>query len=474
MVSAGALRIICLTATLFSLCAVTWTSGQKAESHELTISHVTVIDVRSGQLRPDQTIVIRSGKIEKIAASGKVTVPEGTENLDGSGEYAIPGLWDSHVHLSYLGACALPVFVAAGVTSVRDLGSRMEDVVAWRKLSARNQLLSPRIRTAGPNIESKDWLERAWQILPPDDKLWQLGPRLEISTPEQASAVIDQLVRMGVDCVKFRNLPRNLFLAVAAEAKRRGIPLTGHAPHATSLAEASRMGMKSIEHAETIMLALGHSTNKERSQIFRTLAGNGTLITPTLVTDISSHLIPDKDAMAIVQDSNNVLDPRRKYVSSETLRLWRLGIELKSKYGDAIDWHPQHQREVEDMRLAHLAGDRFLAGTDVGSIAGIYPGFSLHDELELMVQEVGLTPLEALQSATVNPPSFFGDYQRIGVIEPGSEADVVLLDANPLTDVRNLRRIRAVVIGGRVLLRSELDAELAKVARAIARGDECP
>ena len=125
------------------------------------------------------------------------------------------------------------------------------------------------------------------------------------------------------------------------------------------------------------------------------------------------------------------------------------------------------------MRLAHRAGVRLMAGTDVGGIVGVYPGFSVHDELELLVKEVGLTPLEALRSATQNPAAFFDGQGESGTIEPGRLADLVLLDANPLEDIRYTRRIRAVVLGGRFFQRANLDELLSGVASAVKKQTGC-
>jgi imidazolonepropionase-like amidohydrolase len=439
----------------------------------VVLAHVTVVDLSSGQLRQNQFIVIEGERIVAVGGSDAVVVPSGARVINALGKYVIPGLWDAHVHLSYLGACALPVFVANGVTSVRDCGARLEDTSTWQEQIAHGKLIGPRIKTSGPNLESSEWLARAWKILPSTDVAWRLGPRQEVRDTEQAAVVVESLARLGVDFIKFRNLPREKFMAVMTEAKRRGLIVAGHAPKGTSLAEASDAGMRSIEHAETIMLSLGSLPAEERLRSFQVLARNGTLITPTLITDVAAHLTPDSDALGIIADTHNARDVRRRYISAQTLRLWQHGIELKKQYEDSEDWHSQYRREVQDMRLARRAGVQMMTGTDVGGTFGLYPGFSLHDELELLVKEVGLTPVEALQSATLDPPAFFSLQMEFGAIEPGKIADLVLLDANPLTDIRNTRRIRAVVIRGKVFERPALDAMLAEVASAVSRGTGC-
>jgi len=463
----------CLLALLSIVPINPLTARHRPSSKIVVLAHVTVVDLRSGQLHQNQTIVIEGERIAVIGRSGAVVVPRGARVISAAGKYVIPGLWDAHVHLSYLGACALPVFVANGVTSVRDCGARTEDTAIWRKKIAEGELIGPRIKTSGPNLESREWLERARKILPPTDVAWRLGPRREVTDAGQAAGVVESLASLGVDFVKFRNLPRASFMAVMTEAKRKGLAVAGHAPKGITLAEASEAGMKSIEHAETITLTLGSLSDEERLRSFQMLARNGTLITPTLITDVAAHLTPDSEAVDIISDTHNVRDVRRKYVAAQTLQLWQHGIELKKQYEEAEDWRAQYRREVEDMRLAYRAGVRMMTGTDVGGIFGLYPGFSLYDELELLVKEVGLTPVEALRSATQNPPAFFGSQNELGAIEPGKIADLVLLDANPLADIRNTRRIRAVVIGGKVLERPALDALLADVALSVVKRTGC-
>ena len=469
----SSLLCVYLLILLSGLFIVPVTSQHQASPKLVVITHAAVVDLRSGQLHENQSIVIKAEHITVVGESDGVVIPKDAQVIDGSGKYIIPGLWDAHVHLSYLGACALPVFVANGVTSVRDCGAQLEDIAMWQKQIAEGKLIGPRIKTPGPNLESKEWLERAWKVLPSSDEAWRLGPRREVVNAEQAASVVDSLAASRVDFIKFRNLPHPSFMAVMAEAKRQGLPVAGHAPKGTSLVEASEAGMKSIEHAETIMLALGSLSDEERLQSFQVLARNHTLITPTLITDVAAHLTSDKDALAIVADTNGARDVRRKYVAPQTLRLWQHGIELKKKFEEDDDWQTLYLKEVEVLRLAHRAGVQMMTGTDEGSIAGLYPGFSVHDELELLVKEVGLTPLEALQTAIVYPPTFFGSQSEFGLIQPGRLADLVLLDANPLTDIRNTRRIRTVVINGKVLQRANLDAMLADVANAVGKRAGC-
>jgi len=285
---------------------------------------------------------------------------------------------------------------------------------------------------------------------------------------------VDSLARLGVDFVKFRNLPRATFFAIAREAKRRGLPLAGHAPHGTSLVEAADSGMTSIEHAETVTLTLDTASVSVRRRAFAELVKMGTFVTPTLITERANWLTSDSAHRAILSDSAGTHDPNRKYVSARTIGLWREAMELNRKGDDGTsDWNELYRRQVADTRLADEAGVRFLAGTDVGGAIGLYAGTSLHDELHLLVRDAGVSPARALQSATTNPAAFFKLDRERGTITAGMAADLVLLDANPLADIDNVRLVRAVVLMGRVLQRAELDHVIAAVAAQVRTRSGC-
>lgn len=440
----------------------------------VALAGVRVVDVRTGAVRTDRTVVTERGRIVAVRSASASRLPPGTRVVHGAGAYVIPGLWDAHVHLSYVGACALPVFVAHGVTSVRDAGARMDEITPWRADAARGAVVGPRIWTAGPNVESGAWLDAAYGLAGADDSIWYWGQRLRMDGAAAAAATVDSLARLGVDFVKFRNLPRASFLALAAEARRRGLRLAGHAPKGTTLADAAAAGLGSVEHAETVTLALDSAPPAERRRQFAALARAGTFATPTLVTARTLWLTPDSVARAILADSAGARDPERRYVSSRALGVWAHALDLNKRGSDAgVDWTALYRRQAADMRLAHRAGVRLLAGTDLGSLTGLYPGAGLHEELGLLVRDVGLTPLEALRSATTAPAAFLGRERDLGTVAPGRAADLVLLDGNPLTDITNVRRIRAVMIGGRLLERADLDRMLAGVAADVRNRTGC-
>jgi hypothetical protein len=263
---------------------------------------------------------------------------------------------------------------------------------------------------------------------------------------------------MGADVIKFRNLPGDEFRALAQEARRAGVPLVGHAPRGVALSEVADLGMASIEHVETVGFTLGDAPPAQRSAQFAWLARRGTAITATLVADIAYRQTPDALARAVIVDTLNIVDPRRRHLSAEMLAFWTFGLDLKRLEGPS-DWAASYRRQVADLRLAHQAGVAILVGTDFG-VSLIYPGSSVHEEMRLLVDEGGLRPIDALRGATLYPARAMGLAGSAGTVAVGRRADLVLLDANPLDDIRNTQRIRAVVLDGRWLDRAELDGLL--------------
>jgi imidazolonepropionase-like amidohydrolase len=259
---------------------------------------------------------------------------------------------------------------------------------------------------------------------------------------------------MGADFLKIRtSASRDAYFAIASEAKRVGLPLVGHLPDGISGLEASNAGQRSIEHGWVLLTKIPEDKLKETATL---LIKNDTYVVPTLVAGRGFRETPDDQVLAIVDDKAGSLDVRRRYVPQSLADFWRKQIEMK-KVESKLDWMAVKRNNLEIFRILHQAGVKIMAGTDLGAPL-CYPGFALHDELELMVSDIGLTPAEALQSATRIPAEFMGLGTSLGTVEKGKLADLVLLDANPLTDIKNTRKIAAVVIGGRMLSKAELQS----------------
>jgi imidazolonepropionase-like amidohydrolase len=279
-------------------------------------------------------------------------------------------------------------------------------------------------------------------------------------------AAADSLARLGVDVIKFRNLRADEFRALAAAARARGIPLAGHAPARIAVGEAAEAGLSSFEHAETVTIRLGDAPDSARRAQLARVARAGTAITPTLVTDRAYRQTPDSIGWAAIADSAGARDPRNRLVSPALRAHWAFGLHTKRLEGPTPPeaWTESHRRQVADVRRAREAGVPLLVGTDYG-VSLVYPGASVHEEMRLLVDEVGLTPLEALRAATLAPARAMRMADSLGAVAAGRVADLLIVDADPLRDVGNARRIHAVVARGRLLRRPELDALLDRAAR---------
>jgi len=442
----------------------------KPSTVPLALAHVTTIDAHTGVLQADQTVVIEGTLIRSVGPSSSTKPPQNARIIDCTGLFLIPGLWDMHVHLEFgdwfphAKEISLPLFIANGVTGVRDMGSELETVQGWRTEINAGKLVGPRIFTSGPML---------------DGPKPRFPSSIAISTPEDGSRAVRDLKTRGADFIKLQSLiPRDAVFAIADEAKKRHIPFEGHVPDSVRAREMSEAGMKSFEHligifegsspAEDDFLK-GNKTearfletyDPERAEkLAATLAKNHTWQCPTLVWERGGNLIDVADFSK---------DIRAKYVPAAwKIKTWkRFTDEITQGYGDDNLAVRKRflEKELEVVHLLHKKGVPFLAGTDTPPGVYIFPGFSLHEELQRFVA-AGFTPLEALQTATINPAEFFGIADRLGSIESGKLADLVLLRANPLADIANTQKIAAVIANGRYFSANDLQNLLIQVKTA--------
>ena len=419
----------------------------------LAITHVDVVDVAAGRVLPDMTVVIQDDRIVSVSKAIAAKVPTRTRTVDGRRRFLIPGLWDMHVHLSYARASALPTLVANGVTSVRDMGSQLSELDDWRTQIATGRLVGPQIVRAGPMLNGQQF--NRYQVA--------------VSSDAEARAAVRTLHNVGVDFVKVhRALSREAYFAVAQETKRLSLPFVGHIPNTVTSAEASDAGQATVEHTETLFEGTFAATNKGKnlalaiaewrmtaaSDLFARFVMNGTALTPTLIAQ--------RQGLDWLE-SRTENDPRSKYVAASAKRETAQALEplLPQATQFLVERRPLLSEFRAVVGLAQRSGVLLLAGTDLAS-SFLYPGFSLHDELAMMV-ESGLSPGEALRTATFNPARVFP--KLAGAIEVGQRADLVLLDANPLENIRNTQMIRAVVLRGRIFDRKALDEMLVQASR---------
>jgi imidazolonepropionase-like amidohydrolase len=453
------------------VCAIffqTLLHAQKSSPEELLVlNNVTVVDVRTGTLQPEQTVVLERSHILLVGPSKSAKYPRNAASVNCRGLFLIPGLWDMHVHLVFgdwfpdAKDISLPLFVSNGVTGVRDMGSELDVVQGWRDEIEAGRLVGPRILTSGPML---------------DGPKPRFPSSVAIATPEEAHRAVADLKRRGADFIKLQSLiPREAVFAIAEEAKKQEIPFEGHVPDAVRASEMSAAGMKSFEHligifegsspAEDEFLK-GNKTegrflatydSARAATLASTLAKNQTWQCPTLVWERGGNLIDVSDFSE---------DTRVKYVpASWKNKTWkRFTDEITQGYGtdDLATRKKFIEKELEVVGMLHKIGVPFLAGTDTPAGVHIFPGYSLHEELQRFVA-AGFTPLEALQTATINPARFFGMEDQAGAVEKGKFADLVLLSANPLEDIANTQKIAAVIVNGQYFRRADLDKILVRV-----------
>ena len=417
----------------------------KSLPRALAITHVTVIDATGKSAMPDMTVVIAGERIVTIGKTAEVPLPRGAQVINGAGKFLIPGLWDAHVHLSWTTASALPVLIANGVTSVRDMGGRLSELDDWRTKIATGIIVGPRILRVGPILNGQKFNQ--YQMVP--------------GNPDETRGVVRALKEVGVDFIKVhRRMPRDSYFAAIDEVKKQGLTLVGHIPITVTPAEASDAGQATIEHTETLFEgtftaalngrklfeAIRQFRADEADKLFARFVANHTVMDPTLIgysmtIDFSDPALPSNPNLRYVSVSNK-----------KTLEQYKLPA------AELAQWKQTFAELCEVVRQMHRAGVTLVAGTDIAGPR--IPGFSLHEELALLVQ-CGLTPMQALQAATATPAGVFGRSKDLGTIEAGKLADLILLDANPLDDIHNTQRIRAVIVGGKLMNRSALDQLLA-------------
>jgi len=463
--------------TLLCLLAVaaldtTCSAQSPASSNSLYINDITVIDATGAAPQAHRTVIVRDGRIVGIVPRAELERGDKRAGIriDGRGKFLIPGLWDMHVHMVFGDwfprgkEVTLPLFIANGITGVRDMGGELEVLQQWRKEISAGTLIGPRIVMPGPML---------------DGPQPRFPSSIAIKTPEDGRRAVDDLKRRGVDFIKLQSLiPREAVFAIADEARKQNIPFEGHVPDAVRASEASNAGQKSFEHLIGIFegsspleeeFLKGPKTEgqflasydpKRAAALFAVLAKNHTWQCPTLVWERGGNLIEETDFAH---------DTRAKYVpgywKDVTWKRFTDQVMHEFNTDDLATRRRFVEKELEVVNAMHHAGIPFLAGTDTASGVYVFPGFSLHEELQRFVA-AGFKPMEALQTATLNPAKFLGMDDRLGTIEKGKLADMVLLDANPLDDIGNTEKIAGVVVNGRYLSREALDKMLAGVEAA--------
>ncbi len=441
----------------------------------VALTHANVVNVETGSIGRDATIIIRRDRIVTVGGPG-TPIPSGWQVIDLHRGYVIPGLWDMHAHLGKTGRSTLSLYLANGVTGVRDMGSSRQPLRSWRDSINRGQLIGPRILLAGPIIEDGGWLGRVRSYAHQSGDLalvQDLSERIPVSTPADARRAVDSVSAMGADFVKIRNDPSPVALfALLRRAREKNIAVAGHWPSRISPEEASDSGYTSLEHGALSVAngqlgpTLDRISPERRRALFAQFARNQTAFTPTLTSLRGFRLTPDSLIARILNDTAGSFEPRLRHVERQLLAGWKTDFALKVQERPPLDWAAFHRSWIRDLREMADNNVLLLAGTDAGSPL-VFTGFAVADELEALVKEAGLTPLQSLQTATLNVARWMHTERTSGTVSAGKNADLVVLDGNPLEDITNTRRIRAVVRSGKILERAALDTLLRNAELAV-------
>ncbi len=467
---------------LLTILLIAGAASPRVVAQGLALTHVTIVDTTGKPAAADQTVVMENGHITAAGPSVRVKPPKDARVIDAHGKFLIPGFWDMHVHIAGLNAdpawskqVLLPLLLANGITGVRDMGGDLDVLLAWKREVESGALLGPHIIAAGPFLVGSGK---------------KTAEQYPVANAEEARAAVRDLKKRGADFIKIISLPsKEVFFAVADEAKKQTIPFAGHLPFQVSALEASNAGMRSIEHLLYSAFSLSFSSREDdlrqrlvaaeqkgdsvawekiaheadatystekASALFQTLKKNGTWVTPTLASlDITSH-----------PENWKTDDPQLDFVPPALAKQWRDSFDdLQMK--ERAAWLAR--QAANDWKLTgelHRAGIPLLVGSD-SLDPFVFTGDSLHQELAELVS-AGFTPGEALQAATRGAAQFLGRERDFGTVEDGKIADLVLLDANPLKDIGNTRKIAAVIRGGNYLDRAALDKLLAQAKSAAA------
>lgn len=472
---------------LFLAFVPTSSQGDSSE-RTLALTHLTIIDGTGSPPKPDMTILIRAGRIAVIGPSSSTALPIGANIVNGKGKFLIPGLWDMHAHPHLNSREFFPFFahllyLSNGVTGLRDMFGPLEVERQWRRGISVGALPGPRMYLAGPLVDG-----------PQPSFPGAIG----VATGEEGRNAVRTLKKRGSDFIKVYDLlPREAYFAIADEAKKQGMVFCGHVPASITAQEASKAGQKSIEHLTDVAVSCSTEETALRKALAEALTEKDLPIVIRKLTEVETRALetysPEKcrklasefvrnetwhdptlvtlRVPAFANDPEFLKDDRLRYFPLELIGSWnpQTGDYLSGLNDDTIHRarraFPTYLRLVGDL---HKAGVRFLAGTDAPAVPYCFPGFSLHDELKLMVA-AGLTPMEALQTATRNPAEYLGIETALGTVQVGKMADLVLLDENPLEDIGNTSRVRATISRGILYPRERLDDWLSEISEAAAK-----
>ncbi|MEM0992023.1 MAG: amidohydrolase family protein [Bacteroidota bacterium] len=437
------------------------------------IENITLIDAANG-LREQQTVVLRDERILSISNTSDLKLSKQNKIVDGSGKYLIPGLWDAHVHFDFIEELApamFDLFLAYGITSLRDTGGKIDFVKKWKAQSLADPSNTPRLLITGPLL---DGMPNVYDGSSP------MRPALSVGLVDVEAAVekVDELAEQGVDLLKaYEMLSPEQFEAIVKRANEKGLKVTGHIPLSMDAISVSNLGIHSMEHLRNLELSMAENTEellKMRRQLLamgkaeeggvlrskihtaqrmEALSHQDDAKTQQIIEVLASNKIwqiPTLSVMTAIVDHPFARPAWRQsfdYLPDTVEHKWKTGLadfltlEVPNDRKTYANWMFETTKAVQD------AGVGVLAGTDC-PIFYLTPGLSLHGELELLVA-AGLSNMEALASATLHPAQYFELEDEIGLVEAGMLSDLLILDANPLENISNTQQIHTIIKHGK-------------------------
>lgn len=462
--------------------------GGQNEIRPICIANIHVIDPIEG-LQQNMNVIIQNDRITQLVNAVTVDSSEFEVVLDGSGKYLIPGLWDAHVHFAFIEELApamFDLFLAYGVTSVRDTGGKLDFVKGWKNNAMDAPQDAPRVMISGPLL---DGMPNVYDGSTPTRPSLSLGA----NDVQEAIKLVDRFDSVGVDFIKaYEMLTKEQFEAIASHAKSKGLKVTGHVPLSMDVITASNAGMNSMEHLRNLEMSCASNWEELLETRNRLLQDGGDLEGGVLRSNIHNA----QRIEAIDNYDDRVADEVLKVLATnETWQIPTLSIMmgvtnrhfLKPGWKESFRYLPTVVKEswtegakrMENMpespdrekysswlqmmtKKVHDAGIGIMAGTDC-PIFYLTPGLSLHEELQLLVAS-GLSPLEAITTATLNPAKYFDIDDQLGLIREGYLADLVMLNENPLENIEHTKTIHVVIRNGKVRTRKDLDELLANLS----------
>lgn len=422
----------------FSLLGFSIPSLPQLQKVEVLVKDISIFDPHSKAFVPHRDIVVSDTRIAKILPAGSYKGRAKTV-INGSGKYAIPGFFDNHVHVARLNEETAGIFLAFGITSVRDMGTEPAKIRDWRKRISYGKFYGPRIvQACGPMLESRGEERKDHWV---------------IAGPDSAETVVARIAAEGMDCVKLRTYKdEETYLAIAAAAKKYDLMLVGHAPEQIPPKTALAAGQRTYEHA-FYPFPLSKLKENEKRDLFTGFRSSGAALVPTLVA-----WTPFTQQTAELEEYLVKFDLGYDFkLPQELLDHWKKTIEAhREQKRGSQGWIDAVRTASKDVGEFHAAGVSVLPGSDTGA-PFVVPGLAFHRELQLLVRDTGLTPAEALKAATIDSATLYGLEKELGSIEPGKIADFLILSRNPLERIENTLEIDTVVFRGEALTRAHLN-----------------